>query len=216
MLRARPRFFPTSAPRSLYPASPLAMNDIQIRGALKRTVLARSYRSPRTLVIEELGLHHGAARIDVAVVNGTLHGYEIKSDHDSLARLPEQIRLFSRVLDRITLVVGWQHVVAAMRVVPWWWGVSLVQVGPRGAIRFSTLRIPGPNPQPDLRAVAALLWRSEALEILEALGAAHGVRRKPLDAIYERLADTVTDHGDLRRRVCACLRNRIAWRSAGL
>ena len=45
--------------------------------------------------VEELGVCRGRVRVDVAVVNGTLHGYEIKSDRDSLrlddalARWPE-------------------------------------------------------------------------------------------------------------------------------
>ena len=188
------------------------MKDLQIREALRRKVLARSYSSPHTLVVEELGLHHGAARIDVAVINGMLLGYEIKSNRDTLLRLPEQIRLFSDVLDRITLVVGWKHVVAAMQQVPPWWGVSLVEEGRRGAIHFSTLRLSQQNPRPKPQAIAALLWRSEALDVLETFGAAEGVRRGRIQTIYERLVDTVRDHGDLRRCVSETLRNRTAWR----
>ena len=45
-------------------------------------------------------------RIDIAVVKGALHGFEIKSDFDNLKRLARQVDLYSQVLDRATLVVG--------------------------------------------------------------------------------------------------------------
>jgi len=36
----------------------------------------------------------GASRIDRAVVNGSVHGYEIKSETDDLTRLPAQARAY--------------------------------------------------------------------------------------------------------------------------
>jgi hypothetical protein len=190
------------------------MNDPQIRAALKRKILKRDLDCPNTLVVDELGLRHGAGRIDVAVVNGRLHGYEIKSDRDTLARLPDQIRLFSAAIDRITLVVGWRHVVSAMRVVPRWWGVTLAEHGARGGIHFAPLRLPESNPEPDPSALVALLWRNEALCLLEGLDAADGVRSKPKAAIYARLANQVPDYSTLRQLVCQQLRRRTDWRPA--
>lgn len=49
-----------------------------------------SARHAERLVVEELGLFHGASRVDLAVVGRSLHGYEIKSDRDSLDRLEQQ------------------------------------------------------------------------------------------------------------------------------
>ena len=57
------------------------MNEYQLRRELKRKVLAR-YSSTR--IVDDLGLRHGVARVDVAVVNGIIHGYELKSDKDNL------------------------------------------------------------------------------------------------------------------------------------
>jgi hypothetical protein len=67
-----------------------ATKDGHLRIALKRRLLTRYSDHPSTLILEELGLKHGAARIDIAVVNGDLHGYELKSDSDTLSRLPRQ------------------------------------------------------------------------------------------------------------------------------
>jgi len=46
------------------------MNDYQLRYALKVKVLARHAKDPETRIVDELGLRHGLARIDIAVVNG--------------------------------------------------------------------------------------------------------------------------------------------------
>ena len=50
-------------------------NDKMIRahliGLLEETCRDKS----ETRIIEELGITHGAARVDIAVVNGVIHGY---------------------------------------------------------------------------------------------------------------------------------------------
>lgn len=79
------------------------MNDHHLRQAVKRKVLARHAKDPDTRIVEELGLRHGLARVDIAVVNGIIYGYELKSDKDNLQRLPHQIEIYNSVLDKVTL-----------------------------------------------------------------------------------------------------------------
>lgn len=188
------------------------MNDNQLRAALKRKLNARYSNDPETVIIDELGLRHGAARVDVVVVNGALHGFELKSDRDTLERLPRQSSVFSSVLDRITLVVGLRHAEEAISMVPEWWGVQLAEVGPRGGIRFSCTRRARNNPTPDALAIAKLLWRDEALGLLRHLDAARGFDSKPRAAIYARLAE-VAQLEVIRAGVRYRLRNRTDWRS---
>ena len=64
------------------------MSDACIRDALKRELLYEYKDDRQTVIIEELGVQHGTSRIDLAVVNGVLHGFELKSDRDTLTRLP--------------------------------------------------------------------------------------------------------------------------------
>jgi hypothetical protein len=117
------------------------MNDADLRSAVKRKLLAKYANGyPGTLVFEELGLRHGSGRIDLAVVNGTIHGFELKSDLDSLVRLPRQIQIYNSVLDKVTLIVRRRHVDEACELVPAWWGVKVATIGKRGGIRFSELR----------------------------------------------------------------------------
>ena len=188
------------------------MNDNDLRAALLRRLDRRHSRDPETLILQELGLRHGAARVDVAVVNGALHGYELKSDRDSLGRLPRQARVYSSVLDRVTLVAGRRHVDEAMDLVPKWWGVQVAEIGPRGGVLFSSLRRAKHNPSQDILAVAKLLWREEALELLHQVGAAKGFRSRPRAAIYARLAEVARSE-EIRSRVRHQLRNRVGWRS---
>ena len=188
------------------------MKDSHLRGALIRRLATRHFNDPETFILEELGLRHGAARIDIAVVNGILHGYELKSNSDSLGRLPRQAAVYSSVLDRVTLVVGDRHVDIAMEMVPRWWGVQLAEMGPRGGVSFSSIRRARSNPSPEILAVAKLLWREEALHLLCQLGAAEGFRSKPRAAIYARLAE-IASLEQIQSRVRYQLRNRRDWRS---
>jgi hypothetical protein len=105
------------------------MRDSDLRAALLRRLARRHSRDAETLILQELGLRHGAAHVDVAVVNGLLHGYELKSDSDSLGRLARQALVYGSVLDRVTLVVGRRHVEEAVGMVPAWWGVQVAEMG---------------------------------------------------------------------------------------
>lgn len=187
-------------------------DDTGIRKALKEN-LAEAFRAdPETLILEELGLRHGATRVDIVVVNGYLHGYEVKSDRDTLKRLPRQARMYNEILDYITLIVGRRHVDKAAHAVPEWWGVQVADHGQDGQVHLHEVRRPLVNPSLEKLAIAKLLWRDEALVFLEELGAADGVRSKPRRAVYARLAETVQLDA-LRARVRHQLKSRTGWRS---
>ncbi len=69
----------------------VVLGDSDIRAVLRSRLFLKHPDEADTVVIEELGLCRGQVRVDVAVVNGLLHGYEIKSDRDSLRRALEVI-----------------------------------------------------------------------------------------------------------------------------
>ncbi|WP_416193097.1 hypothetical protein [Nitrobacter sp. TKz-YC01] len=54
------------------------------RSALHAKRLRRVKSHPNTLVFDELDLAHARSRIDVAVINSCIRGYEIKSAKDNL------------------------------------------------------------------------------------------------------------------------------------
>ncbi len=187
------------------------MNDAQIRESLHRKRLRRSHACPSTLVIDELGLFHGDYRADIAVVNGHLAGYEIKSDRDSLRRLDKQVTAYCSVFDRVSVVTEPKHVTGVSETVPVWWGIIVAHEGTQGGISFETVRQGKFNHAVSPVAVAQLLWRDEAVHVLELCGASRRVLRCSRHALYEELAARLSLR-ELRRCVRTCLKGRTDWR----
>ena len=186
-------------------------NDAAIRKVLKCVLEEKHRKDPTVRIIDELGVNHGSARVDIAVVNGVLHGYEIKSDLDTLLRLPAQIEAYNAVFDKVTIVVGIQHIHEALELIPDWWGIGLVKQNSKGNLYLSNIRESDKNPKLDSVAIARLLWRNEALAILESIDAARGVRTKTRSVIYEKLA-TSLEQSALRKKVREALFFRPNWR----
>lgn len=191
--------------------SEVAVNDIEIRQSFHRKRLKRHHEDQGTLVVDELGLKHGTFRADIAVINGHLLGFEIKSDRDALSRLPSQIPAYDAVFDKTTILVGERHLAAVNDLIPAWWGVVLCVKGKRGGVHFQTQRPPSHNRRVDPLSVAQLLWRSEAVEVLRSRGEEERTLRKPRQALYARLVE-ITKPGELKQTVRACLRSRENWR----
>lgn len=189
----------------------MATRDIDIRRALRREIERRHRGEPDTLIVEELGLCQGVARVDVAVINGNVHGYEIKSEHDTLARLPGQTGIYNRTLDYVTVVTAPTHSGEIANVVPAWWGIwTAVQCGDQ--LRLQSERTPRHNPNVNPFALAQLLWREESLRALADRGLAEGMWSKPRKELWSRLALklTVEELGEVVRE---CLKRRGAdWR----
>ncbi len=192
----------------------LKSNDSIIRIALMEILSKDHEGDPDTKIIPELGLKHGETRVDIAVVNGVIHGYELKSDLDTLIRLPNQMRIYNSILDQVTLVVSKDHLHEAIKLIPDWWGIIVARmVGSTGNIKFCHIRKPEENHSKDSLSIAKLLWREEALNILEKLNKANGVRSKSRQIIYERLAANLNQE-ILGNEVRKCLKTRVNWRPA--
>ena len=142
---ARPKRLPHTVPRTTQEHASSRLNDITMRLALRAKLLEKQADEPDTVLLEELGLCRGCVRVDIAVVNGSLCGYEIKSDADNLHRLATQVDVYSKVLDRATLVVGQRLLTGALDAVPSWWGV-LTAVKTNTGLRFRTVRRGRRNP----------------------------------------------------------------------
>src|SRR5207237_4217162 len=98
-------------------------------------------------------------------------------------------------------------------IVPKWWGVQLAQAGPRGGIRLTVLRDALSNPEPNAIAIASLLWRTDALSILESRSEARLFRDKSRRALCSHLASLLSA-GELRDEVCKAIKFRASSRSA--
>lgn len=164
--------------------------DNCIRRALLSHLEQQHGHESSTRIFQELGLCGTEVRADIAVVNGILHGYEIKSDRDSLRRLENQVLLYSRVFDRATVVVGRRHVKHAASMVPNWWGI-LIANQVQNQITLATVREGSQNTSRDPRALVEFLWRDDAIALLECHDAARGVRSKPRSDIWDRICERI-------------------------
>jgi hypothetical protein len=190
------------------------VRDIDIRRALHRAILLEHSSDPSTVVVDELGILQGSARVDIAVVNNQLAAFEIKSERDTLERLPRQVDLYSRVFDFITIVSSDSHLHRALEIVPAWWGVAIA-TEQCGALRVTPYREARSNQSVDPLAVVELLWRDEALALLAARGADRGYRSRPRRAIWERVCEVYTIQ-EIKDAVRRQLKERLASRAVQL
>ncbi len=188
------------------------MRDPDIRLAL-RSYLRSGGESCNPLMVEEMPICLGRTRVDLATVNGRLHGFEIKSQLDTLSRLQSQLRDYGTVFDEITLVIGPKHLTGVMNELPTWCGILLAH-REDGQVTLEPFRQGGPNYHRDPLCLAQLLWREEALAVAERHGCDRGVRSKPRAAIWERLAESLALEdlaGEVREAMMA---RGDTWRAA--
>ena len=164
------------------------LGDPEIRTALLTRLKDEHDCDAETVLIEELGICQGMARIDLAVVNGVIHGYEIKSDRDSLRRLRKQVEIYNRVVDKATLVVGCTHLQESLELIPDWWGVLQAEMN-AGQVEFEVVRSALCNHQVEERSLVELLWRDAALRLLDQKDATWGVRSKPRRMVWDRICE---------------------------
>ena len=145
------------------------LNDLQIRQALISEIEKKNekHKNPSYRIIEELAICDGDARIDIAVANGKLCGYEIKSDRDTLERLPNQIACYNTTFDRMTIVVGEKFNDKILSEVPEWWGIKVAYLNRYGKVSFKNVRRGKNNQFQNAKMITQLLWKEELLELLK-------------------------------------------------
>jgi hypothetical protein len=188
------------------------MHEGAIRHAL-RTELERTHPDRAdTLIREELGLCLGRTRVDVAMVNGLMSGFEIKSPRDTLDRLPTQVRLYNQVLDRATIVTAPGYLGAVRGLISPWWGIWVAK-DVAGIAVLHQVRTAKPNPSRDALSVAQLLWRDEVAAILRADG--HRVGSSATRwTLWDQLV-LVNPLSDLLAKVRGALKSRTDWPGGG-
>jgi hypothetical protein len=186
-------------------------HDCDLRGPLERLLLETTRGDHETAIWHEFTVCGTRARVDIAVLNGSLEGYEIKSGADRLGRLEKQARFYNRVFDHVTIVCDGRHLGQLDGLIPGWYGIWLHR--PDQEPEFEVIRWAGSNPDPSSRWVAQLLWREEMLELLEEREAARGLRTKPRRDLVRALVETF-EGVELRDAVRDRVRRRLHTRTA--
>lgn len=189
-----------------------ATRDVEVRGALHQRLRKTFSNDSSTIFLDELGILQGQVRVDIAAVNGAIHGYEIKAAADNLKRFQSQVSAYSKVLDCAAVVVAPKHLDEAARQLPDWWGMIVVE--PSGdTLAFSIIRAGRQNPSIDIRAVAELLWHREALDLIERRATLRGLKGKPRSVAWDRLCELYS-LDEIRTEVRRTLKARRAGRFA--
>lgn len=167
-------------------------SDLEIRTAFHAKRLHSYHSCQDSIVIDELGVSHGRNRIDIAVLNGCIHGYEIKSSKDNLDRFADQFQTYRKCFEKLSIVVAPNHIDEILYMVPLWCGVVLAEKGPRGGIHFTTTQKPKKNPDTEVVAMAHFLWKKETVDLLIKLGADESELKGPKRNLYDRLSHLIT------------------------
>lgn len=177
--------------------------EIDIRKAIHNGLHSASLNKGEIFIVDELGIDQGKVIADVVAVNGTLHGMEIKSDSDTLSRLPKQILAYDKVFNQSAVVVVKRHLAKAMSLIPEHWGVVVASRSGEDVV-LTQHRLSSPN---EIRArdLAELLWKDEAVDVLKIRGAAKGLASKKRKLVWDRLAEVLT-HEEIYTAVAEALK----------
>ena len=152
------------------------LKDADIRSSLYRSIEIKN-RKAIYRIIPEMAICDGLARVDVAVANGKLCGYEIKSDADTLARLSSQQIYYDRTFDNISIVVGKKFAPYIQDEIPDWWGILIATKNKNGRVTLKKERMASHNPNVSAEALLDLLWHEEVKALLKENGI-NGLSRK--------------------------------------
>lgn len=183
-----------------------------------RKALVKGFRSipefctSDTIIIHELDVCGGTSRMDVAVVNGKLHGYEIKSQQDNLQRLPFQVKDYNKVFNTVTIVTTDNHMSGVIDIVPEWWGI-ICATDDMCDVVFDVKREPELNPNIDKFRLAQFLWKDELLSVLhDKTHIKTGLKSKTRRALARLVADNLT-LAELEECVKLSLKSRELWKA---
>lgn len=138
------------------------MLDAEIRKSLHNYLEIRNNYIPGTIIVDEFNVCKGLARVDVAVINGVIHGYEIKSEKDTLQRLPNQIKYYNKSLEKITISINECHFEKTLKIIPDWWGIIIIN----NEEKIKEIRKARLNNLIDSESILQLLWKDELIELI--------------------------------------------------
>ncbi len=168
----------------------------------------------QTFVVQEMDVCCGCARIDISLINGLIHGFELKSEKDNLARLPSQTYYYNMVFDKINIVVTESHHENAMQIIPNWWGVYLVSKA-NHTLNLIQKRHASINPEINLHLLTQILWRQELVELLQANGIYKGIKSKNRFELG-KIACQHLEGDHIKSFVRHRLKNRKSWKAVRL
>lgn len=88
----------------------VSSHEKRAKAVLIEHLLSRNAFADDAVLINELALDNFSRRADLVVVNGSIEMFEIKSEADTLTRLPGQVETFLRYCDKLHVVSASRHI----------------------------------------------------------------------------------------------------------
>lgn len=186
------------------------MNDLEIRNNLKTGPLKKYFDDSNSVVLDEFNISLGLVRVDIAIVNGVLHGIEIKSERDTLKRLDNQLKEYNKFFEYITIVTCEKFQEIILENTPNNHGVIIAKRS-KDKIVFKNIRKAKKNYNVDKLCLVQALWKNELIEIIESINYKKGFKSKSKPFLYEIICDNFTTT-QLLAIVKQKIKSRINWR----
>jgi len=171
---------------------------------------------PSTIIVPEMDVCSGLARIDIAVINGKIHGYEIKSKQDNLERLPSQIKYYNKIFDTMTIVITENHYQKAKGITPNWWGIYCVvnnnYSNPFIKIEREPIQNKNNTEESNLIYITQILWKNELLEMLNNSGIVKGIKNKSRFELAKIICNNI-EKDLINTFIRKKLKHRKAWKA---
>lgn len=184
------------------------MNDAIIRNSLLG-FLKENKQDKNSILVSEMGLDGGSAIIDIALINGAMCGYEIKSDVDTLDRLRSQIPIYEKYFQYLTIVTTDKHLKNVREYLPNWVGIMLAEEHASGTSNINSVRKPRFNKNMSKDELTKLIWKNEAQSLLYTKGV-KGISNVPRRILWERIAETTTED-QLIQEIKKFMNSRSSW-----
>ena len=189
------------------------MNDPIIRRYLLEELKKKYISSDNDInrIVNEMAVCRGLARVDVAVINGSLHGYEIKSSEDTLVRLDNQLNTYFKCFDYISVVTTEKHLTGVFAHCPENVGISeVISIGNK--VKIIQKRKAKRNRNIDAISVLELLWKNELLELANLNNLTKKINSKSKEFICSYIADNL-NISKIQYSVRCLLKTREGWKS---
>jgi len=125
--------------------------------------------------------------VDIFCIKGNnLLGLEIKSDTDSLKRLPRQVKNYDKIFDFNIVVITEKWVEKVKDILPKHWGIFLIKED-----SCEIIKSPLVNPNRDEYKLSWLLWKPECRELLKRNNLLRGFSYKAKKYLNKRIASKI-------------------------
>lgn len=176
-------------------------NEYFIKSLIVQKILLGRHSLNTATMINEF--RAGLSKADCVVLNGASTCYEIKSEYDSLARLPEQLTSYLKLFDRVYVVTPEKHLKKVMECLPC--GVGVLKLSRRNTLSEYVEAKSSSQPV-DVDVLMDSLRKNEYLMLVEYFfGSVPDVAS---GAIYDACKDLLSsvDSASLRKAFCDVLK----------